>query len=125
MIYRQYGDDGNIWSPPQVVGLPFEVENVIFFKLIWSDGCETLFSKLNAQSKVNGGTVPNKQCTKCSSSCMLFWSVVTRPSKDATRWLTNSTFLLLVIELFLWEVSISMTSQVLFLPLFLCGGQDG
>jgi hypothetical protein len=59
MICRQYGDDGNIWSPPQVVGLPFEVENVIFFKLIWSDGCETLFSKLNAQSKVNDGTVPN------------------------------------------------------------------
>jgi hypothetical protein len=46
-------------APPQVVALPFEVENVIFFKPIWSDGCETLFSKLNAQSKVNGSGVPN------------------------------------------------------------------
>ena len=59
MIYCQHGDDGNIWSPPQVVALPFEVESVIFFKPIWSDGCETLFSQLNAQSEVNGGAVPN------------------------------------------------------------------
>ena len=59
MIYRQYGNDGYIWSPPQIVALPFEVESVIFFKPIWSDGCETLFSQLNAQSEVNGGTVPN------------------------------------------------------------------
>ena len=59
IFYLQYGDDGNIWSPPQVVALPFEVESVIFFKPIWSDGCETLFSQLNAQSEVNGGTVPN------------------------------------------------------------------
>ena len=101
MIYRQYGDDGNIRSPPQIVALPFEVESVIFFKPIWSDGCETLFSQLNAQSEVNGGAVPNIQCTKCSSSCVLFWSVVRTPSKDLTRWLANSTFLLLVVELFL------------------------
>ena len=46
-------------EPPHVVGHPFEVKNVIFFKPIWSDGCETLFSKLNSQSEVNGGTVPN------------------------------------------------------------------
>ena len=54
-----YGDDGYIWSPPQDVAFPFEVESDIFFKPIWSDGCETLFSQLNAQSEVNGGTVPN------------------------------------------------------------------
>jgi hypothetical protein len=31
MTYCQYGDDGNIWSPPPpVVALPFECENVIF-----------------------------------------------------------------------------------------------
>ena len=59
MIYRQYGNGGNIWSPPQVVALPLEVKSVIFFKPIWSNGCETLFSQLNAQSEVNGGTVPN------------------------------------------------------------------
>ena len=35
-----------------------ERENVIFFKPIWSDCWETLFSKLNTQSEVNGGTVP-------------------------------------------------------------------
>ena len=30
MVYCQHGDDGNIWSPPQVVALPFEVENVSY-----------------------------------------------------------------------------------------------
>ncbi|KAL3816759.1 hypothetical protein ACHAXA_004911 [Cyclostephanos tholiformis] len=59
MVYCQYGDEGNIWSSPQVVALPFEVENVSFFKPIWSDGCEDLFSKLNQQSENNGGTFPN------------------------------------------------------------------
>ncbi len=58
MVHRQYGNDGNIWSSPQVVALPFEVENVSFFKPIWSDGCEDLFSKLNLESENNGGTFP-------------------------------------------------------------------
>jgi hypothetical protein len=37
------------------------VENVSFFKPIWSDGCEDLYlySKLNRKSEVNGGTFPN------------------------------------------------------------------
>jgi hypothetical protein len=59
MVYCQHGNDANIWSPPQVVALPFEVEAVHFFKPIWSNGCEELYSKLNHQSKVNGGSVPN------------------------------------------------------------------
>jgi hypothetical protein len=59
MVYRQHGDDGNIWSSPQVVALPFEVETVSFFKPIWSDGCEDLYTKLNAGSEANGGTFPN------------------------------------------------------------------
>jgi hypothetical protein len=59
MVYRQYGDDANIWSSPQLVALPFEVENVLFFKPIWSDGCEDLYSQLNAKSVTNGGTFPN------------------------------------------------------------------
>jgi hypothetical protein len=60
MVYRQqYGDDANIWSSPQLVALPFEVENVLFFKPIWSDGCEDLYSQLNATSETNGGTFPN------------------------------------------------------------------
>ena len=59
MIYCQYVNDDNIWSPPQVVALLFEVESVVFFKPIWSDDCETIFYQLNSQSKVNGGTVPN------------------------------------------------------------------
>ena len=59
MVYHQYGDDANIWSSPQLVALPFEVENVLFFKPIWSDGCEDLYSQLNAKSKTNGGTFPN------------------------------------------------------------------
>ena len=59
MVYRQHGDDGNIWSSPQVVALPFEVETVSFFKPIWSDGCEDLYTKLNAASEANGGTFPN------------------------------------------------------------------
>jgi hypothetical protein len=41
------------------LALPFEVEAVHFFKPIWSDGCEELYSKLNHQSEVNGGSVPN------------------------------------------------------------------
>ena len=59
MVYRQHGDDASIWSSPQVVALPFEVENVSYFKPIWSDGCEDLFSKLNHESEGNGGTFPN------------------------------------------------------------------
>ncbi len=59
MVYCQHGNDANIWSPPQVVALPFEVEVVHFFKPIWSNGCEELYYKLNCQSKVNGGSVPN------------------------------------------------------------------
>ncbi len=59
MVYRQYGDDANIWSSPQLVALPFEVENILFFKPIWSDGCEDLYSHLNAKSVTNGGTFPN------------------------------------------------------------------
>ncbi len=59
MVYRQYGDDANIWSSPQLVALPFEVENVLFFKPIWSDGCEDLYSKLNRESETKGGTFPN------------------------------------------------------------------
>ena len=59
MVYRQYGDDVNIWSSPQLVALPFKVENVLFFKPIWSDGCEDLYSQLNAKRVTNGGTLPN------------------------------------------------------------------
>ena len=101
MIYRQYGNDGYIWSPPQIVALPFEVESVIFFKPIWSDGCETLFSQLNAQSEVNGGTVPNNAVHQMFLYLRVILVVLRRPSKDPTRWLANSTFLLLVVELFL------------------------
>ena len=59
MVYCQHRDDANIWSSPQVVALPFEVENVSFFKPIWSDCCEDLYSKLNHESKVNSSTFPN------------------------------------------------------------------
>ena len=59
MLYCQYGDDGNIWSSPQVVALPFEVETVSYFKPIWSDGCGDLYTKLNSESEDNGGTFPN------------------------------------------------------------------
>jgi len=59
MVYRKYGEDANIWSSPQLVALPFAVENILFFKPIWSDGCEDLYSKLNRESETNGGTFPN------------------------------------------------------------------
>jgi hypothetical protein len=59
MVYCQHGNNANIWGPPQVVALPFEVEAVHFFKPIWSNGCEDLYSKLNPQSKVNGCSFPN------------------------------------------------------------------
>jgi len=59
MVYCQYGDDASIWSSPQLVALPFEVENVLFFKPIRSDGCEDLYSKLNRESETKGGTFPN------------------------------------------------------------------
>jgi hypothetical protein len=32
---------------------------------------------------------------------VLFWSVVTRPAKDPTSWMINSTFLSLVVEFIL------------------------
>jgi hypothetical protein len=41
------------------VALPFEVEAVNFFKPIWSNGCEDLYSKLDRLSKVNRGSFPN------------------------------------------------------------------
>ena len=59
MVYCQYSDDGNIWSSPQVVVLLFKVKTVSFFKPIWSDGCEDLYTKLNVGSKSNGSTFPN------------------------------------------------------------------
>ena len=59
MVYCQHGNDGNILTPPQVVALPWEVENISFFKPIWSNGCEDLYAKLNTQSAVNSGTFPN------------------------------------------------------------------
>jgi hypothetical protein len=34
MVYCQHGNDGNILTPPQVVALPWEVENISFFKPI-------------------------------------------------------------------------------------------
>ncbi len=59
LLPGQHGNDANIWSPPQVVALPFEVEAVHSFKPIWRNGCEGLYSKLNHQSKINGGSFPN------------------------------------------------------------------
>jgi hypothetical protein len=87
MIYCQYVNDDNIWSPPQVVALPFEVESVIFFKPIWSNGCETLFSQLNAQSKVNGGTVPNNAVHQM----FLYLRVILVSSKKAIQGSNNMT----------------------------------
>jgi len=59
LVYGQYGDEENIWSLPQVVVLPFEVENDTFFKPIFSDGCDKLYSKLSVESEANGGTFPD------------------------------------------------------------------
>jgi hypothetical protein len=58
MVYRQYGDDANIWSSPQLVALPFEVEN-FYSSSLSGVMCEDLYSKLNHESKTNGGTFPN------------------------------------------------------------------
>lgn len=60
MIYKQYGDEDNIWSPPQVVHLPFEVENQAYFKPIWSDGCDKLYAKLSAECVAAGGLFSDK-----------------------------------------------------------------
>jgi hypothetical protein len=80
MVYRQYGDDANIWSSPQLVALPFEVENVLFFKPIWSDGCEDLYSQLNAKSETNGGTFP----TNAVHQLFLFLRVILISSDKAS-----------------------------------------
>jgi hypothetical protein len=58
MVYHQYGDDANIWSSPQLVALPFEVEN-FYSSSLSGVMCEDLYSKLNHESKTNGGTFPN------------------------------------------------------------------
>ena len=58
-MYIQFGDEENIWSLPQVVVLPFEVENDAFFKPIFSDGCNKLYSKLSVESEANDGTFPD------------------------------------------------------------------
>ena len=62
MIYKQYGDQDNIWSSPQVVHLPFEVENQAYFKPIWSDGCDKLYAKpkLSAECVAAGGSFSDK-----------------------------------------------------------------
>jgi hypothetical protein len=60
MVYKQYGDEDNIWSSPQVVVLPFEVENEAFFKPIFSDGCDKLYAKLSTESVANGGLFSDK-----------------------------------------------------------------
>ena len=60
MIYKQYGDEDNIWSSPQVVHLPFEVENEAYFKPIWSDGCDKLYTKLSAECVAAGGSFSDK-----------------------------------------------------------------
>ena len=52
---------------------------------------------------------------------MIFWSVVTRPANDPTRWRTNSTFCLLVIEFY--EVSAADPMDITSIaPAILCGG---
>ena len=60
MIYKQYGDEDSIWSSPQVVHLPFEVENQAYFKPIWSDGCDKLYTKLSAECVSAGGLFSDK-----------------------------------------------------------------
>lgn len=59
MVYKQYGDEENIWSSPQVVDLPFEVENVAYFKPIFSDGCDKLYAELSNESVAAGGSFPD------------------------------------------------------------------
>ena len=122
MVYCQHGNDGNIWTPPQVVALPWEVEN-ISFKSIWSDGCEDLYSKLNTQSVVNGGKFPNIEVHQL----FLFLRVIVvssdKASQGSNKMEDHSTFLLLVIE-FLLMGGKRKTSQVLFL-LYFAWGQEG
>ena len=59
LVYGQYGDEEKIGSLPQVVVLPFEVESEAYFKPIFSDGCDKLYTKLSAESEANGGSFPN------------------------------------------------------------------
>jgi hypothetical protein len=80
MVYCKHGNNANIWNPPQVVALPFEVEAVHFFQPIWSDGCEDLYSKLNRQSKVNSGSFPNNAVHQL----FLFLSVILVSSDKAS-----------------------------------------
>jgi hypothetical protein len=123
MVYCQNGNDANIWSAPQVVALPFEVEAVHFFKPIWSNGCEDLYSKLNCQSKINSGSFPNNAVHQLFLFLRVILLVVTRPAKDQTRWRINTTFLLLVVEFLLIRGQCG-TAQVLFL-LYFGWGQEG
>ena len=59
LVYGQCGDEENIWSLPQIVVLPFEVESEAYFKPIFSDGCDKLYTKLSAESEANGGSFPD------------------------------------------------------------------
>jgi hypothetical protein len=99
------------------VGLPFEVENVIFFKPIWSDGWETLFSKLNTQSEVNGGTVPKNAVHQ-----MFLYLRVMLVSIDKAIQGSNKMADQFNISQLLWEVSVSGNVPA---AISLRGGQDG
>ena len=59
MIFQQYGGEDDIWSNAQVVVLPFEVENEAYFKPIYSDSCDKLYSKLSDESVAVGGSFPD------------------------------------------------------------------
>jgi hypothetical protein len=81
MIYKQYGDEENIWSSPQVVVLPFEVENEAYFKPIFNDGCDKLYSKLSAESVAAGGSFPDKAVHQMYT----YLRVITIGSERASR----------------------------------------
>ena len=83
MIYNQYRDEDNIWSSPQVVHLPFEVENEAYFKPIFSDGCDKLYSKLSVWLLVDHSLT--RQSIKCIATYVSLQLVVNGPFEDLTR----------------------------------------
>ena len=101
--------------------LHVEVESVIFFKPIWSDGCETLFSQLNAQSKVNGGTVPNNAVHQM----FLYLRVILVSIEKAIQGSNKMAGQFNISPAHCWVIpygrSLSAWLHKLFLRLFLCG----
>jgi hypothetical protein len=69
---------------PQVAHLPFEVENEAYFKPIWSDSCDKLYTKLSAGVWLLVDHSLTRQSIKCIATYVSLQLVVNGPFEDLT-----------------------------------------